>query len=54
MKETEDQRIAAKFRQVFDDFEDPASMRVGWNCARSILKKKEGLCSFGSVRLLQY
>ena len=25
MKETEDQRIAAKFRQVFDDFEDPAS-----------------------------
>ncbi len=25
MKETEDQRIAAKIRQVFDDFEDPAS-----------------------------
>ncbi len=29
MKETEDQRIAAKFRQVFDDFEDPAS-NEGW------------------------
>jgi len=29
MKETEDQRIAAKFRQVFDDFEDPASDE-GW------------------------
>lgn len=29
MKETEDQRIAAKFRQVFDDFEDPSSDE-GW------------------------
>lgn len=29
MKETEDHRIAAKFRQVFDDFEDPAS-NEGW------------------------
>lgn len=29
MKETEDQRIAAKFRQVFDNFEDPAS-NEGW------------------------
>lgn len=29
MKETEDQRIAAKFRQVFDDFEDSAS-NEGW------------------------
>ncbi len=29
MKETEDQRIAAKFRQVFDDFEDPATDE-GW------------------------
>ena len=29
MKETEDQRIAAKFRKVFDDFEDPAS-NEGW------------------------
>lgn len=29
MKETEDQRIADKFRQVFEDFEDPASEQ-GW------------------------
>ena len=54
MKETEDQRIAAKFRQVFDDFEDPAS-NEGWlELRRSIRKKKDGLYSFGSVRLLQY
>ncbi|MFA6947035.1 MAG: hypothetical protein WC220_14150, partial [Pedobacter sp.] len=29
MKETEDQRIADKFRQVFENFEDPAS-NEGW------------------------
>lgn len=29
MKEREDQKIAAKFRQVFDDFEDPSS-NEGW------------------------
>ncbi|MDP3470141.1 MAG: outer membrane beta-barrel protein [Daejeonella sp.] len=41
MKETEDQRIAAKFRQVFEDFEDPAS-NEGWLELRKKYPEEKG------------